>query len=30
MNPVTDKIEQKIAYLERVDDVMVMCGAYKK
>ncbi len=29
-NPVTRKIEQKVAYLERVDDVIVMCGAYKK
>ncbi len=30
LNPVSGKIEQKIAYLERVDDLIVMCGAYKK
>ncbi len=29
-NPMTKQIEQKIAYLERVDDVIVLCGAYKK
>ena len=30
MNPVTKKVELKIAYLERVGDVVVLCGAYKK
>jgi cytochrome c len=29
MNPVTKKIEQKIAYFEVVDDVIVVCGAYQ-
>ena len=29
MNPVTKKIEQKIAYFEVVDGVIVVCGAYK-
>ncbi len=29
-NPVTKKVEQKIAYFERVGDVVVVCGAYKK
>jgi signal transduction histidine kinase len=28
-NPLTKKIEQKVAYFERVDDVVVVCGAYK-
>jgi cytochrome c len=28
-NPVTRKVEQKVAYLERVGDYIVMCGAYK-
>jgi cytochrome c len=29
-NPQTKNVEQKIAYLERVGDLIVMCGAYKK
>jgi cytochrome c len=29
-NPVSKQIEQKIAYFERVDDVIVVCGAYKR
>jgi hypothetical protein len=29
MNPLTKKIEEKIAYFEVVDDVIVVCGAYK-
>jgi signal transduction histidine kinase len=28
-NPVTKKVEQKVAYLERVGELIVMCGAYK-
>lgn len=28
-NPVSGKIEDKSTYLERVGDVMVMCGIYK-
>jgi signal transduction histidine kinase len=28
-NPATKKVEQKVAYLERVGDVIVACGAYK-
>jgi len=28
-NPLTKKIEEKIAYFEVVDDVIVVCGAYK-
>jgi signal transduction histidine kinase len=28
-NPVTKKTEQKVAYFERVDDLIVLCGAYK-
>lgn len=28
-NPVSKKIEPKTAYIERVGDVIVMCGAYK-
>jgi cytochrome c len=28
-NPVTKKIEPKTAYLEKVDDVIIGCGAYK-
>jgi cytochrome c len=28
-NPVSKKVEQKVAYFERVDDVVVVCGAYK-
>jgi signal transduction histidine kinase len=28
-NPVTKQVEQKVAYFEVVDDVIVMCGAYK-
>ncbi len=30
LNPSSGKVEQKIAYLERADDVIVVCGAYKK
>lgn len=29
-NPVSKKIENKSAYLEKVDDLIVGCGAYKK
>jgi signal transduction histidine kinase len=29
-NPVSKKIEPKTAYVEKVDDILVMCGAYKK
>ncbi len=29
-NPLTKKIEQKTFYVERVGDVIVGCGAYKK
>ncbi len=29
-NPATGKVEQKVAYLERAGDVIVVCGAYKK
>ncbi len=29
-NPVTKEIESKTAYIERVDDVIIGCGAYKK
>jgi cytochrome c len=28
-NPVSKKIEPKTAYLEKVDDVIIGCGAYK-
>jgi cytochrome c len=28
-NPATGKVEQKVAYFERVDDVIVASGAYK-
>jgi cytochrome c len=28
-NPVSKKIEQKTAYIEKVDDVIIGCGAYK-
>jgi cytochrome c len=28
-NPVTHKIAEKTAYLEKVDDVIILCGAYK-
>ncbi len=28
-NPATGKVEQKVAYAERVGDVVVLCGAYK-
>ena len=30
MNYVTKKIDAKTAYLKRIDDVIVGCGAYKK
>lgn len=30
MNPATGRIEQKVAYFERVDDVILVCGAYRK
>ena len=30
MNPATGKVEQKVAYFERVDDVILVCGAYRK
>jgi cytochrome c len=29
-NPLSKKIEPKTAYIERVGDVIVLCGAYKK
>ena len=29
-NPVSKQVEQKVAYLERVGDLIVVCGAYKK
>lgn len=29
-NPVTKEIESKTAYIEKVDDVIIGCGAYKK
>jgi len=29
-NPLTKQVEQKIAYFERVEDAVVMAGAYKK
>jgi cytochrome c len=29
-NPLTKKVEHKTAYIEKVDDVIVGCGAYKK
>ncbi len=28
-NPISKKIEQKTAYIERVDDLIVGCGVYK-
>ena len=30
MNPTTKGVEQKVAYFERVDDVVIACGAYRK
>ncbi len=30
MNPANNKVEQKVAYFERVDDVILVCGAYRK
>ena len=30
MNPVTQQVEQKVAYFEKVDDVVVACGASRK
>jgi signal transduction histidine kinase len=29
-NPTSDKMEEKIAYIERVGDIFVGCGIYKK
>jgi cytochrome c len=29
-NPLTKKVEHKTAYIEKVDDLIVGCGAYKK
>ena len=29
-NPATKQIEDKTAYIEKVDDVIIGCGAYKK
>jgi len=29
LNPANQKVETKVAYLERVGDVVVVCGAYK-
>ncbi len=28
-NPVSKKLEQKTAYIEKVDDIIIGCGAYK-
>jgi cytochrome c len=28
-NPVTHEVEAKVAYIERVDDLIVVCGAFK-
>ena len=28
-NPATHKVENKVAYVERVDDVILLCGAYR-
>lgn len=28
-NPVTHQVEPKVAYIERVDDMIVICGAFK-
>jgi signal transduction histidine kinase len=28
-NPLTKKIEPKTTYLEKVDDMIICCGAYK-
>ncbi len=28
-NPATKAVEHKVAYLEKVGDVIVVCGAYK-
>ncbi len=30
MNPATQQVEPKVAYFERVDDVIIACGAYRK
>jgi signal transduction histidine kinase len=30
MNPVTKEVEHKVAYFERVDDIVIACGAYRK
>jgi hypothetical protein len=29
-NPTTKKLEHKTAYIEKVDDFIFGCGAYKK
>jgi len=29
-NPLSKKVESKTAYIEKIDDVVVGCGAYKK
>lgn len=29
MNPVDKRVEDKVAYFEKVDDVVVACGAYR-
>ncbi len=29
MNPVDKKVEDKVAYFEKVDDVVISCGAYR-
>jgi signal transduction histidine kinase len=29
LNPATKAVEHKVAYLERVGDVVVACGAYR-
>jgi cytochrome c len=30
MNQVTKEVEHKVAYFERVDDIVIACGAYRK
>ena len=29
MNPATKHVEEKVAYFEKVDDVVIVCGAYR-
>ncbi len=30
MNPATQQVEKKVAYFELVDDVILVCGAYRR